>query len=216
MFNNFLNKISNFLDSQEDHSSTSSSSRSSASFPRLPSSSSEHNFSAPAPTFSSASEMAPQTLAEFVDLIKHTPKSVLSAKDRRRIAAVMSFDEKKVRDLMIPRKKMVFVRETEILGPLTLDKLYKSGFNVFPVVDDRDHVLGLIHTEALNALEVRETNRATKYLDPRVEYLHSGDSLTTAVSEIERTNEYYFLVLDELDTLAGFFSVQQLFDYLLK
>ena len=104
------------------------------------------------PTFSDVSEMAPQTIGEFVDIIKNTPKSVLSSQDRCRIAAVMSFDDRKVRDLMIPRSQMIFVHDTEILGPLMLDKLYKSGFNVFPVVDARDHVLGLIHTEALNAL----------------------------------------------------------------
>ena len=168
------------------------------------------------PTFSDAAEMAPQTIGEFVELIKKTPKSILSSQDRRRIAAVMSFDDKKVRDLMIPRSQMVFVHDNEILGPLVLDKLYQSGFNVFPVVDVRDHVLGLIHTEALNALEIREADRAAKYLDSKVQYLHVGDSLNSAISAIEQTGETYFLVLDELDTLAGFFTIQQLFDYLLN
>ena len=168
------------------------------------------------PTFSDATELAPQTIGEFVELIKQTPKSVLSSQDRRRIAAVMSFDDKKVRDLMVPRSQMVFVHDNEILGPLVLDKLYQSGNNVFPVVDVRDHVLGLIHTEALSALEIREADRASKYLDPKVQYLHVGDSLASAVSEIKQTGETYFLVLDELDTLAGFFTIQQLFDYLLS
>lgn len=167
------------------------------------------------PTFSDAAEMAPQTTGEFIEIIKKTPKSVLSAKDRRRIAAVMSFDAKKVRDLMVPRSKMIFVRETELLGPLTLDKLYKSGFNIFPVVNSRDHVLGVIHTESLNALEIRDTKRAADFIDPEVQYLHNSDSLKTAISEIEHTGSLYFLVLDELDTLTGCFTIKQLLDYLL-
>ncbi len=170
---------------------------------------------APRPVFTAEKEQAPQTVAEFVAIIQHTPRSVLSTRDRRRIAAVMSFDQRQVRDLMVPKKQMLFVRDTEILGPLMLDKLYQSGFNNFPVVDRQHHVLGILNTEALNTLEIRETDRADKYLDTLVHYLHASDSLSFAISEIEHTNNYYFLVLDELETLAGCFTVQQLLDYLL-
>ena len=159
---------------------------------------------------------APKSVEEFIGVLKRTPKSVLSAKDRSRIAAVMSFDEREVRDLMVPRRKMVFVKENEVLGPLVLDKLYQSGYNNFPVVDRENRVLGVLHTEALNALEIRETDKATKLMDTDVQYLKVNDSLSYAIEEIERTNNYYFLVLDELETLAGFFTVQQLLEYLLN
>ena len=158
---------------------------------------------------------SPKTLEEFIDVLRRTPKNILSSHDRNRIAAIMSFDERRVGELMVPKSKMVFVNHKEILGPLILDKLYKSGFTNFPVVDDRDKVKGIIHTEALNTLEVKNTDRAEKYLDKNVNYLHINDSLKDVVSEIERSNSYYFLVLDEKDSLAGFFTIQMLLDYLL-
>ncbi|MBQ3465289.1 CBS domain-containing protein [Candidatus Saccharibacteria bacterium] len=157
----------------------------------------------------------PKTLEEFIGVLQRTPKSILSSNDRDRIAAVMSFESRKVSDLMISKDKMVFVHQKDFLGPLTLDKLYKSGFTNFPVVDDKEKVKGIIHTEALNALEIKKTDRAEKYLDKNVCYLHLNDSLQFAVEEIERTNSYYFLVLDENDSLAGFFTIQMLLDYLL-
>ena len=157
----------------------------------------------------------PKTLADFIDILRRTPRTILSNRDRDRIAAIMSFDDRTVNNLMIPKNKMVFVNDKEILGPLTLDKLYKSGFTNFPVVDNKDKVLGIIHTEALNALEIKKTDRATKYLDRTVNYLHTSDTLQFAVDEIERTNSYYFLVLDDTNSLAGFFTTQMLLDYLL-
>ena len=157
----------------------------------------------------------PQTLEEFIAILQRTPKSILSSRDRDRIAAIMSFDERHVSDLMISKDKMVFVKDTDILGPLVLDKLYQSGFTNFPVVNSRDKVLGVIHTEALNTLEIKKTDRATKYLDKNVNYLHLTDSLQFAIEEIERTNSYYFLVLDNHDTLVGFFTIQLLLDYLI-
>lgn len=157
----------------------------------------------------------PKTLEEFIQLIQRTPKSVVSTKDRERIAAVMSFGDRTVGDLMAPRNEIVFVSEDEILGPLVLDRLYKSGFKNFPVVDGRGKVVGMIHTEALNALEIRETDRAGKYMDAKVNYLNVRDSLKDAVHEIERTNSYYFLVRDEKKVMVGCFTIQMLLDYLI-
>lgn len=158
----------------------------------------------------------PHSLEDFIGVLQRTPKSILNNRDRDRIAAIMSFDDRIVKELMISKSKMIFVSEKEVLGPLTLDKLYKSGFTNFPVIDSREKVKGIIHTEALNALEIKKTDRAEKYLDPNVNYLHINDSLQFAVEEIERTNSYYFLVLDEHEALAGFFTIQMLLDYLLN
>ena len=47
----------------------------------------------------------PKSLEEFIDVLRRTPKSILSDEDRDRIAAVMSFDTKKVKDLMVEKTK---------------------------------------------------------------------------------------------------------------
>lgn len=158
----------------------------------------------------------PKDLNDFIGIIRRTPLSIINKKGRARIAAVMSFDDRIVADLMVPKDKMTFVNAKDLLGPLMLDKLYKSGFTNFPVVDNKNHVKGILHTEALNALEIRKTDRAEKYMDKTVSYLHTTDTLEFAVEEIERTNSYYFLVLDPSDELAGFFTAKHLLDYLLS
>ncbi len=160
------------------------------------------------------SKYTPETLEDFIDLLRRTPKNILSTNDREKISAIMSFEARKVDDIMVPKSDMVFVYEKDFLGPLTLDRLYKSGSIHFPVVDKNDHVLGVIHTEALNTLEIKKTDRAEKYLDKNVKYLHASDSLEFAVSEMKHTNCFYFLVLNSNEELAGFFTFEMLFDYL--
>lgn len=162
-----------------------------------------------------AKKYTPESLEEFIGVIQRTPKSVLSAKERERIAAVMSFTDRRVGDLMASKNKIVFVKRKEVLGPLVLDRLYKSGFTNFPVVDERDRVVGIIHTEALNALEIKKTDLAESYMDKNVHYIHEGDSLKRVVEEIERTNSYYFLVRNEKEELVGCFTIQMLMDYLI-
>ena len=157
----------------------------------------------------------PETLEDFIGVIQRTPKSILSSKDRERIAAVMSFNDRTVGDLMALKNKIVFVKRKEVLGPLVLDKLYKSGFTNFPVVNERGDVVGIIHTEALNTLEIKKTDLAENYMAKNVNYLYEKDSLKHVVDEIERTNSYYFLVKNEEEELTGCFTVQMLMDYLI-
>lgn len=157
----------------------------------------------------------PKSLEDFIKIIQLTPRSVISEIERGRIAAVMTFESKRVIDLMEEKSKMVFVGADEVLGPLTLDKLYKSGFKNFPVVNAKEKVIGVLSTEALNDLSIKKTEKAEKYIDKRVNYLHTKDGLRFAVEEIIRTNGYYFLVLDSSENLAGFFTIEMLFNYLI-
>ena len=158
----------------------------------------------------------PNSLEDFIGVIKRTPKSILTLKDRERLAAIMSFSSKTVADIMIKKKDMVFVGEKEFLGPLMLDKLYKSGFTIFPVIDSKNHIKGVIRTEALNALEIKKTDRAEKYLDPDVRKLSPSDSLDTLVSEIKTTGSTFFLVENSASELVGFVTINLLLDYLLS
>lgn len=158
----------------------------------------------------------PNSLEDFIGVIKRTPKSILSLKDRERLAAIMSFSSKTIADIMIKKNDMVFVGEKEFLGPLMLDKLYKSGFTIFPVIDSKNHIKGVIRTEALNALEIKKTDRAEKYLDPDVRKLSPSDSLDTLVSEIKTTGATFFLVENSASELVGFVTINLLLDYLLS
>ena len=173
------------------------------------------HFGGTSSSFYTPERLAPDSVEEFIEVIQHTPISVLSKTDRARIAAVMSFGERKVRDLMAPREKMVFVKEVDLLGPIMLDKLYKSGLTSFPVVDSYRRLKGVLHTEELNALEIKKTDRASKYMDKAIYYLHDNDSLAHAVEEMKQTNNYYFFVVDKEEHLAGFVTVEMILDYFL-
>lgn len=160
-----------------------------------------------------APKFAPKTTEEFLDVLRRTPKSVFSDSEREKLAAVMCYKEKRVADLMVPKNEMVFVNEKDYLGPLMLDKLYRSGFVYFPVVDNKEHVKGVIHTESLNALEIKKTDRAEKYISKDVKTLNREDTLEFAIAEILRTGQMYFLVLGKNGELAGFFTLEAVFSY---
>lgn len=159
---------------------------------------------------------APKDLEDFIGIMRRAPQNVLTGKDRALIAACMSFKDRKVEEIMMPRAEITFVYEHDFLGPLMLDRLYKSGSSHFPVLSSDGHqVVGLISTEKLNSLEIKNTDRASNYIDKKVYYLRSDYTLEQAMSAFLRTNCFFFIVIDKTGSLVGLLTYKMLVAYLL-
>lgn len=156
----------------------------------------------------------PKNLMDLLGVIRRTPRTVLTDRERGVIAAAMSFSERRVTDIMLPKDKITFVHDKDFLGPLMLDKLYRSGFSHFPVVDFNGRLVGLLHTKSLNNLEIRDTDRAEKYLDPTVYYLRNDYTLEQALAAFLRTNCYFFMVVDRMGAIVGLLTYKMLAVYL--
>lgn len=162
-----------------------------------------------------ATPYVPQTIDAFLDLMRRTPRDVISPRERHVIATIMNFANVKVSEIMQPAENITYVNYEEVLGPLTLDRLYRAGYDHFPVVDNRHKIIGLIHTTALNSLEIRETSRAGDLLDPKVYYVREDYTLNQALAAFLRTNCYFFLVIDRYEKIVGLLTYQMLMGYLL-
>ena len=157
----------------------------------------------------------PQSEKELVQLLKRTPKAVLGHREREVIAAAMNFAQTPVAELMLPRTEITFVREDEVLGPLVLDRLYKSGYAHFPVLDRHQQIIGVLHTQALNSLEIKETDQARKFLDTNVYYVREDYSLEQALAVFLRTNCYFCLAINREGQVVGLLTFESLVEFLL-
>ena len=158
----------------------------------------------------------PKDETELAEVLKRTPEKILSAREKNMIAAALSFSSRRVKDLMIPKDEMTFVDEDDFLGPLTLDELYKSGFSHFPVLNKKGEICGIIHTEMLNSLEIKEAKKAKSFLnDKRVVYIKGGAPLKEVVDEFLRTNTLFFAVTNEKGDLVGMLTFEMVVYYLL-
>ncbi len=157
----------------------------------------------------------PRNSKELMAVLRRTPKEILNDRERDMVIAASNFRRTRVSEIMIPHSDITFVHENEILGPLMLDKLYKSGFAHFPIVNSRKEVIGVLHTEALNSLSIKETDRAKKYLDPKVYYARGDYTLEQALAAFARTNCHFLLVIDKESEIVGLLTYQSLIEYLL-
>lgn len=156
----------------------------------------------------------PETPEDLVWLINKLPETVLTMEQKKTMGAAMSFDTKTVKEVMTPKDEVIIIHENDFMGPLTLSRLYKSGLTHFPVVGARGEIVGLIHTKTLFSLSVKETDRASAFLDKNVYYMSENYSLKEALAAFVRTSCHFFIVVDDHGKVTGLMSFKKLISML--
>lgn len=157
---------------------------------------------------------APRSQSDFLKILQMTPREVLDYRARQIITMAFQLPKTHASDLMVPKSKITYVHDDEVLGPLTLDRLYKTGFDHFPVVDKKENVIGTIHTTSFNNLEIKETSVVREILDPGIYYIRSDYTLEQVLAAFLRVNCYFFLVVDHYGRTVGMLTFARLISFL--
>lgn len=156
----------------------------------------------------------PATREDLFSLIRETPITILNGQERKAMMAVLSLPDVLVSEVMTIEQKIVFVEKDEVLGPLILDKLYRSGFTYFPVVEGNRRIIGTLQTALLNSLDDKETRSAKEVMDPRVYYIRADYTLEQALKAFLRTGSQMMMAIDRYEKLVGMLTFTQVMNYL--
>jgi CBS domain containing-hemolysin-like protein len=142
---------------------------------------------------------------------------VLSKEERHRIINGLHFDERPVKEIMTPRGMIDTISKAELLGPLVLDDLHKTGHSRFPVIDeDIDHIIGMLYIQDLLVINSGKGSASVeKSMEPRVFYIHEDQSLTHALAAFIRTRHHLFIVINEFRETVGVISLEDVMEALL-
>lgn len=157
---------------------------------------------------------APKNRADIFEILAQAPHSIFSQRERNMITNLLSLPDVKVSSLMLPASEIVYVDADEVLGPLTLDRLYRSGLSHFPVKNAKGDLIGCVHTTHFNNLDIRESNRVSEILDPGLYYVREDYSLEQTLNTFLRTNAFFLLVTDRYGKVAGLVTFNDLMRHL--
>lgn len=173
---------------------------------------------ATAPNKHSSSEdyiARPQNHQQLVDFLKDLDNKLMSATEKATLAATMTLTSRSVKELMLPKSEMTFVHDMDFLGPLMLDKLYRSGYEDFPVLSPSNDIIGMLNTSNFNNLSIKETDRVIKYINHDLYYLNEKYSIERALNAFLRVKTRQFLVVNQYKQIVGMLTLQDLLEYLL-
>jgi magnesium and cobalt transporter len=157
----------------------------------------------------------PQDRTELVALLRQASQRGLVEPDAlSMLEGVLEVGDLQVRDIMIPRAQMVFVRRDDPFSKL-LPIVVESGHSRFPVMDDdRDDIVGILLAKDLLRLysnEVRERFDIREYMRPVV-FVPESKRLNVLLKEFRRNRNHMALVVDEYGGVSGLVTIEDVIE----
>lgn len=141
---------------------------------------------------------------------------VLSSDEKKLIISGLNFREKTVESIMTPRSVVETIDKDEMIGPLTLDSLHRSGHSRFPVIDgDIDHVIGVLHIRKLLTLDDKTSETAGQAMEKKVYYINQDQTLDHALAAFLKTRHHLFVVVNGYRETSGILTLEDVIETLL-
>lgn len=145
-------------------------------------------------------------------------RGILSGDEKKLITSSLDFDDRTVQEIMTPKSVVETIRNTEILGPLVLDDLHKTGHSRFPVIgEDIDHVVGILYVRDVLTLDTskKQSSKVESAMDNRVFYIRQDHTLHQALSAFLSTHHHMFIVINEFRETVGIVTLEDTLEALL-
>ena len=157
----------------------------------------------------------PQDRAELVSVLREAnERGLIDADALTMLEGVLEVGDLQVRDIMVPRAQMVFVRRSD---PATriLPVVVESGHSRVPVMDeDRDDIVGILLAKdllRLSGTHLRERFDIREYMRPAV-FVPESKRLNVLLKEFRRNRNHMAIVVDEYGGVAGLCTIEDVIE----
>src|SRR5699024_4232935 len=152
------------------------------------------------------------TLSSLVEKCEKLHEAGLLGEDSARmIKAIVQSSDLIVRDIMVPRAKMVMLSIDEPFSEM-LAKIIKSGHSRFPVLsENHEEIMGLLLSKDLLP-HVGETDIDIYPLIRPVEYVPEGKFVAALINDFRAKRSHLALVVDEYGSVSGLITIEDLIE----
>ena len=141
-------------------------------------------------------------------------RGLIDAEAMAMLEGVLDVSDLQVRDIMVPRAQMVFLRRDEPAARI-LETVVESGHSRFPVMDeDRDDIAGILLAKDLLRLSVAspaERFDIREYMRPAV-FVPESKRLNMLLKEFRRNRNHMAMVVDEYGGVSGLVTIEDVIE----
>ena len=157
----------------------------------------------------------PQDRAELVAVLREaSERGLVDADALTMLEGVLEVGDLKVRDIMVPRAQMVFVRRSDPAARI-LPVVVESGHSRVPVMDeDKDDIVGILLAKdllRLSTTSARERFDIREYMRPAV-FVPESKRLDILLKEFRRNRNHMAIVVDEYGGVAGLCTIEDVIE----
>jgi magnesium and cobalt transporter len=152
-----------------------------------------------------------EQILKFLAACRH--RGLLHADEYAMLQGVLEVSETHVREIMIPRSRMVVLRQDEPADEL-LKTICDSGHSRFPVIgSDKDEVVGILLAKDV-LKHYRDTDagfRIDDLLRPAV-FIPESKRLSTLLKEFREGHQHMAVVVDEYGGVSGLATIEDVLE----
>lgn len=156
----------------------------------------------------------PQDRQELLTVLRDAGERGLVDSDAlTMLEGVLEVSDLKVRDIMVPRAQMVFVRRDQRAASI-MPVVVESGHSRFPVMDeDRDDIVGILLAKDLLRLtgEKRERFDIREFMRPAL-FVPESKRLNVLLREFRRNRNHMAIVVDEYGGVSGLVTIEDVIE----
>ena len=157
----------------------------------------------------------PQDRKELVAVLREAAeRGLIDADALTMLEGVLEVGDLQVRDIMVPRAQMAFVRRHEKAARI-LSVVVESGHSRFPVMDeDRDDIVGILLAKDLLRLTTapaRERFDIREFMRPAV-FVPESKRLNVLLKEFRRNRNHMAIVVDEYGGVSGLCTIEDVIE----
>jgi CBS domain containing-hemolysin-like protein len=150
-------------------------------------------------------------LIELLALQKNQPDSRIPAGEVDMLTNALSFGDKLVSDVLIPKRVVDVVSAEESIGPVLTDELHKSGHSRFPVYEGKkDNIVGILFLRDLVMNKKSGTVRTV--MKPHLTYVHEDFTLYQTLEAFIKTKHHLFLVVNKFEEFVGIITIEDVIE----
>jgi len=158
----------------------------------------------------------PQDREELLGILRVAgDRGLLDTDALTMLEGVLDVTDLQVRDIMIPRIQMIFVRRNDPASQI-LPRVIESGHSRFPVLDeDRDDIVGILLAKDLLRLcagEARDERfDIREYMRPAV-FVPESKRLNVLLKDFRRNRNHMAIVVDEYGGVSGLVTIEDVIE----
>ncbi len=161
-------------------------------------------------------QIEPQSKEQLITLLRDAQnRALIDAETLAMIEGVILFSQMKVRDIMLPKKQMACVSEDAELGEV-IKIVTQSGHSRFPVTDNKNDVIGVLHAKDLLRFQAEEdVEFDLQDIVRQATYVPESKRLDILLSEFRSNRNHMAIVVDEYGEVSGFVTLEDIIEQII-
>ncbi len=154
---------------------------------------------------------------DLIDLLRQQKGQLdnrISKEDLLIAQNALTFGEKKVSEIMTPKRVVRSVSVDDNIGPILMEELHKSGHSRFPVYEDKkDNFVGLLYMRDM--VRARSGGLVKSLMEKKVYYVHDESNVSQVLQAFIKTHHHLFLVVNSFEEVVGLVTMEDVLEQII-